>query len=345
MGTMLLTILIPWTIYFVKNKVVAPEAKVMRRWFPVYGAAHSRRAYCKCGRCAEHVDYLVKEEGKRLSAKNTRSFWISLVALTFLWGAFVYLVSLMLVMQPQVAAFDPFAILKLAPDATDRMIKKAYRQLSLRYHPDKNPNDKTAAATFMLIGKAYTALTDETAKKNYEKYGNPDGPGPMKIGIGLPRFLVEEDNQVFILILFFLVLLIFIPMQFISLYHKQKSFSPNGARVDTVQFLSFYMAESTKPEALPEFLASSAEARDVPFDPAEQDAVSLLMKEVKVSHKVQLTNPIVVRNYMVIVAHLQGKHELLSKQLKDDLNRILKSSIVVTQVGVAGLSVLTRDRP
>lgn len=59
--------------------------------------------------------------------------------------------------------------------------------MSLVYHPDKNQDDPLAASRFMQITRAHAALTDETAKRNYEKYGNPDGPQTTKVGIGLPR--------------------------------------------------------------------------------------------------------------------------------------------------------------
>ncbi len=52
-------------------------------------------------------------------------------------------------------------------------MKKAYRQLSLLYHPDRGGDP----VKFMKITKAHQALTDEEARKNWEEYGNPDGPG------------------------------------------------------------------------------------------------------------------------------------------------------------------------
>jgi len=64
----------------------------------------------------------------------------------------------------------------------------------LQKHPDKNPDDPLAISEFIQITKAYTALTDETARANWEKYGNPDGPGNYHVAIALPRFLLEKDN-------------------------------------------------------------------------------------------------------------------------------------------------------
>merc|ERR1719359_2501587 len=96
----------------------------------------------------------------------------------------------------------------------DRTIKKAYRQLSLKWHPDKNPNDALAAAQFIQITKAYKALTDEAAKANYEKYGNPDGPSTMKVSVGMPSFLLEQDNQLNTLIAFSCVVFVLLPAAF-----------------------------------------------------------------------------------------------------------------------------------
>jgi translocation protein SEC63 len=57
-------------------------------------------------------------------------------------------------------------------------------------------------------------LTDETARANWEKYGNPDGPGTFHVAIALPRFLLQKENNILVLTVFFLVLLIIIPVLF-----------------------------------------------------------------------------------------------------------------------------------
>jgi curved DNA-binding protein len=53
-------------------------------------------------------------------------------------------------------------------------IKKAYRQLALKYHPDKNQGDKTAEAKFKEINEAYAVLSDPEKKKQYDTYGSTD---------------------------------------------------------------------------------------------------------------------------------------------------------------------------
>ena len=106
---------------------------------------------------------------------------------------------------------DYYETLGVAKNATEDVIKKAYRKLSLLKHPDRNPDDPLAATEFIQITKAYTSLTDETAKANYEKYGNPDGPQAMEAAIGLPSFLVHPVGRYVFLLSYMLILLLVVP--------------------------------------------------------------------------------------------------------------------------------------
>jgi DnaJ-related protein SCJ1 len=56
--------------------------------------------------------------------------------------------------------------------ASERDIKRAYRTLSKRYHPDKNPGDETAHQKFVEIAEAYEALSDPDQRKIYDQYGH-----------------------------------------------------------------------------------------------------------------------------------------------------------------------------
>jgi len=66
---------------------------------------------------------------------------------------------------------DYYKILELDKNATDADIKKAYRKLARKYHPDLNPNDATAKKKFQQINEANEVLSDPEKRKKYDKYG------------------------------------------------------------------------------------------------------------------------------------------------------------------------------
>lgn len=66
---------------------------------------------------------------------------------------------------------DYYAILGVDKNATDKELKKAYRQLSLRYHPDKNPGNKEAEEKFKEVAEAYRILSDKDLRQRYDTFG------------------------------------------------------------------------------------------------------------------------------------------------------------------------------
>ncbi|RNC37677.1 putative chaperone DNAJ protein [Trypanosoma cruzi] len=64
-----------------------------------------------------------------------------------------------------------YEILGLEAEATEHDIKRAYRRLALKYHPDKNPGDQEAAEMFKRIGHAYEILSDEEKRRIYDQHG------------------------------------------------------------------------------------------------------------------------------------------------------------------------------
>jgi molecular chaperone DnaJ len=67
------------------------------------------------------------------------------------------------------ASQDFYAVLGVPASATHDEIKKKYRSLAAKHHPDKNPNDPKAADTFKAISEAYTTLGDEKKRKQYDE--------------------------------------------------------------------------------------------------------------------------------------------------------------------------------
>ncbi|KAK9161085.1 hypothetical protein Syun_007426 [Stephania yunnanensis] len=85
--------------------------------------------------------------------------------------------------------FEPFNILGLESGASDSEIKKAYRRLSIQYHPDKNPDPEANKYFVEFISKAYQALTDPISRENFEKYGHPDGRQVMDVFIKAQEYM------------------------------------------------------------------------------------------------------------------------------------------------------------
>ena len=69
---------------------------------------------------------------------------------------------------------DLYKILEVEKTATADQIKKAYRELAMKYHPDRNPGDAVAEEKFKKISSAYSVLGDETKRKQYDMYGSTD---------------------------------------------------------------------------------------------------------------------------------------------------------------------------
>lgn len=96
--------------------------------------------------------------------------------------------------QPNLNSDEYYAILGCSRSATDAELKKAYRKLAVKWHPDKNPNDEQATKNFQKISEAYATLSDKQKRQLYDQYGKqgadaadqmPEGGMPGGFG-GMP---------------------------------------------------------------------------------------------------------------------------------------------------------------
>ena len=79
---------------------------------------------------------------------------------------------------------DFYATLGVARTATDEEIKKAYRKLAMKYHPDRNPDNKEAEEKFKEVQKAYETLSDKEKRAMYDQYGHAAFEGGGQGGFG-----------------------------------------------------------------------------------------------------------------------------------------------------------------
>ena len=208
---------------------------------------------CQCKACKQRLRNLVQSKTK----KQDVIFYIG--CLCFLILAFSICYKKILETQSKIKGFDPYEILEIPQSATQKDIKKAYKKLAIKYHPDKNLNNIQAKAKFMLVTKAYESLTNEEAKKNYELYGNPDGPGSMRFSIGLPTFILNKNNHLKIIIVFLVIVCILLPYYFLKWFNISQNFDENGLLRLTSEYFMKNTDSNTKMKNIPFILGTSHE--------------------------------------------------------------------------------------
>lgn len=88
---------------------------------------------------------------------------------------------------------DYYEVLGVSKNASDDEIKKAYRKLAIKYHPDKNPGDKEAEAKFKEINEAHDVLSDKQKRARYDQFGHA-GVGGAGGGFGSAGNPFEGGN-------------------------------------------------------------------------------------------------------------------------------------------------------
>ena len=79
---------------------------------------------------------------------------------------------------------DYYEVLGVSKGASDEEIKKAYRKLAKKYHPDMNPGDKEAEVKFKEASEAYAVLSDPDKRRQYDQFGHAAFEGGAGGGAG-----------------------------------------------------------------------------------------------------------------------------------------------------------------
>ena len=171
--------------------------------------------------------------------------------------------------------FDPYDVLNVSYSADKKTIKKAYRKLVVKFHPDKinqNLSEKEmviARKKFIMIVKAYEILTDPVKKLNFEKYGDPDGPSRLQWVV--PDFMLNKKFHLPIIILFLIFIMVFLPaVVMIHLKQGASEYDEHGNSRTNLMIYYEYLNENSQLKHIPFIIAASIEFNNTPIRKSEE---------------------------------------------------------------------------
>ncbi|QPG74922.1 hypothetical protein FOA43_002260 [Brettanomyces nanus] len=162
--------------------------------------------------------------------------------------------------------FDPWKILEIDETANVRDIRTAYRKLSLKFHPDK-------------------VDTSNMTRPEIDAYGNPDGPGDIKHGIALPKFLVDGPTSPLFVVVYILLIAVILPLCVSKWWSGVKSHTRRGIYTDTAShfltlMLNFNPAELVQVKTVLKDVASSREYLDIDPKLNQDKVLELLLDHI-----------------------------------------------------------------
>ncbi|XP_068315149.1 dnaJ protein ERDJ2A-like [Pyrus communis] len=293
----------------------------------------TKSIHCQCSECARSGKYR-KSIFKRISNFST---WSNLT-LILLWVIMIVLVYYIKNMSREIQVFEPFSILGLEPGASDSEIKKAYRRLSIQYHPDKNPDPEAHNYFVEFISKAYQALTDPVSRENFEKYGHPDGRQGFQMGIALPQFLLHIDGASGgILLLWIVGICILLPLVIAVIYlSRSAKYTGNYVMHHTLSTYYYFMKPSLAPSKVMDVFIKAAEYTEIPVRRTDNEPLQKLFMLVRSELNLDLKNikqeqakfwkqhPALVKTELLIQAQLTRESASLSPSLQGDFRRVLE---------------------
>ncbi|KAL6127655.1 hypothetical protein ACLB2K_071018 [Fragaria x ananassa] len=292
----------------------------------------TKSIHCKCSDCSRSGKYR-KSLFKRISNFST----CSNLTIVLLWVVMIVLVYYIKTQSTENQVFDPFQILGLEPRAPESEIKKAYRKLSVVYHPDKNPDPDANKYFVEKIVKAYQALTDPVSRQNYETYGHPDGRQGFEMGIALPKFLLESQKNGGILLLGIVGVCILLPLVIAVVYlSKSAKYTGNYVMHQTLSTYYYFMKPSLAPSKVMDVFIKAAEYTEIPIRRTDNEPLQKLFMLVRSELNLDLKNikqeqakfwkqhPALVKTELLIQAQLTREPASLSPSLQGDFKHVLE---------------------
>ncbi|CAL5387539.1 unnamed protein product [Camellia sinensis] len=301
----------------------------------------TKSIHCECSVCFRSGKYR-KSIFKRLSNFST----CSNLSLVLLWVVMAVLVYYIKHISHEIQVFEPFSILGLEPGVSDSEIKKAYRRLSIQYHPDKNPDPEAHTYFVEYISKAYQALTDPVSRENFEKYGHPDGRQVVLLGRGelicfdfkRVNFLLNIDGASGgVLLLGIVGVCILLPLMMAVIYLSRSSkYTGNYVMHQTMSTYYHLMKPSLAPSKVMDVFIKGAEYVEIPVRRSDEEPLQKLFLLVRSELNLDLKNikqeqakfwkqhPAIVKTELLIQAQLTRESGALSPALLRDFRRMLE---------------------
>ncbi|CAM6127288.1 unnamed protein product [Calypogeia fissa] len=305
----------PWTIYRISGAV----------------ARKRKNLHCRCSECMQSSKYQTS-----FSKKVWNFLTLGNVTLVISWLMILGLFYWIKLSTQESQPFDPFLILGLEATATDGDIKKAYRKLSVMYHPDKNPDPEANKYFVDYISKAYQALTDPVSRENFAKYGHPDGRQGMQMGIALPKFLLDIHGASGGLLLLGLVGVgILVPLIVAVCYLSRSSkYTGNYVMHQTLSSYFYFMKPSLAPSKVVDVFVKAAEFVEIPVRRSDDlqklfmvvrselnlDPKSLKQEQAKFWKK----HPALIKTELLLLAQLMREVDSIPSNLKADFSLVMK---------------------
>ncbi|XP_043724654.1 dnaJ protein ERDJ2-like [Telopea speciosissima] len=293
----------------------------------------TKSIHCQCSVCFHSGKYR-KSIFKRISSVSTCSNF----TLVLLWVIMAFLVYYIKHISREIQVFEPFSILGLESGASESEIKKAYRRLSIQYHPDKNPDPEAHTYFVEFISKAYQALTDPISRENFEKYGHPDGRQGLQMGIALPEFLLNIDGASGgVLLLGIVGVCILLPLMLAVIYLSRSSkYTGNYVMHQTLYAYYHLMKPSLAPSKVVDVFINAAEYKEMPVRRSDGEPLQKLFMLVRSELNLDLKNikqeqakfwkqhPALVKTELLIQAQLTREAGTLPSALQGDFRHVLE---------------------
>ncbi|KAJ1151958.1 hypothetical protein NDU88_004737 [Pleurodeles waltl] len=274
------------------------------------------------------------------------------IALIAGWALFLFLAYKVSKTDREYQEYNPYEVLGLDPGATVSEIKKQYRLLSLKFHPDKGGDE----VMFMRIAKAYAALTDEESRKNWEEYGNPDGPQAINFGIALPAWIVDQKNSMLVLLVYGLAFMVILPVVVGSWWYRSIRYSGDQILIRTTQIYTYfvYKTRNMDMKRLIMVLSGASEFdpqynKDATSKPTDNILIPQLIREIGSinlkKNEPPLTCPYSLKARVLLLAHLSRMK--IPEILEEDQQFVLKKCPALLQEMVnviCQLIIMARSR-